>query len=369
MTTFEPSSGGTYGPRDRGGLLLALVGAAVASVVLLTAAPAAPSPASAPTVAGDRVDPAALPLGAAPRVPYLVHDTIRDGDLRVAATRRGRHESLWVVSGGYVLRDHNVGPRRLVRVVFVDTTGTRRVLARSRQWVDVAVSDGGGRVAIARSQRPTGQVTGVTVVEPSSGHVLARRQVRLATLVAVTGSRVLLALRARWRDPETVWWGYERGGTRTLLGQAAESADIRHDRLVLITPRVGESCHRVVALSRPGRTLSRSCQRVPHAWSPDGRHALATWAYFDAAGTDRWWVMDGRAALRRTRITGRLDWNAVWEDSTHFLVAAQGDAGGASVIRCDLDGTCERALRLWKTPLPTEQSLYYRSPPVVLAER
>jgi hypothetical protein len=180
---------------------------------------------------------------------------------------------------------------------------------------------------------------------------------------------VLLAVRARWHHPETVWWSYERGRTRTLLRQAAVSADVVHDRMVLLTPRVGEFCHRLVALSRPGRTLSRSCQRMPHAWSPDGTHALSTWAYFDAAGTDRWWVVDGRATAPSARIVGRLDWHAVWEDDAHFLVAAQGDTGGASVIRCDLDGACERALQLWDTPLPTEPSLYYRSPPVVLAER
>ena len=60
----------------------------------------------------------------------------------------GTAQALWVVTGGYLLRDYNVGRRRLVRVVFVGETGKRRLVARSRQWVDVAVSPGGGRVAI-----------------------------------------------------------------------------------------------------------------------------------------------------------------------------------------------------------------------------
>lgn len=343
----------------------AIVGV-VACAVLAAAGLLVPAGAAA---GQDRVDPAVLPLGAPPTVAHLVRDTIVDGALRVPATTRGRHDALWVVSGGYVVRDYNVGPRRGVRVVFVDPTGARRVIVRSRQWVDVEVSPGGDRVAVRRPVGPTAQRSVVTVEEPASGRILARRELRLATLVAVTTDRVMLALRARWHDPATVWWSLETGRMRRLHDQAAVAADVSHDRVVFLTPKAGEFCHRVARMSRPGRTLWRSCRTMPHQWSPDGRHALSTWAYFDAAGTDRWWVVDGRTADREATITGRLDWHAVWEDSTHFLVNAQGDAGQAAVLRCDLEGTCERASKLWDTPLPTEPSLYYRSPPVVLAER
>lgn len=347
------------GTGGRAVLLIATLWALLATALLLPSAAAG----------RDRLDPAALPRGPSPGVAHLVRDTIRDGGLSIPATTRGRHEALWVVSGGYVVRDYNVGPRRLIRVVFVGTTGERRVIARSPQWIDVEVSSDGGRVAVQRSSSPTGELSVITVEKPASGRVLARRELRLATLVAVTRTRVLVGVRVRWHDPATMWWNYERDRTRRLLDQAAVAADVSHDRVVLTTSPVGEFCHRVARLSNPGRTLWRSCRTMPHQWSPDGRHALATWAYFDAAGTDRWWVVDGRTADPETRITGRLGWHAVWEDSTHFLVNAQGDAGQAAVLRCDLQGTCERASRLWDTPLPTEPSLYYRSPPVVLADR
>lgn len=346
--------------RARTLLLVAMAGAVLATVGFLPA----------PVAAGqDRVDPAVLPRGPSPRVAHLVRHTIRDGGLRIPATTRGRHDALWVVSGGYVLRDYDVGPRRLVRVVFVDTTGARRVIARSRQLIDVEVSSGGDRVAVRRTSDATGQLSVITVEEPASGRLLARRELRLATLVAVTRTRVLLAHRARWHDPATVWWNFERHRSRRLVDQAAVSADVRHDRVVLLTPRAGEFCHRVARLSHPAGTLWRSCRTMPHQWSPDGRRALATWAYFDAAGTDRWWVVDGRTSDPQARITGRLGWHAVWEDDTHFLVNAQGDTGRAAVLRCDLQDACERASRLWNIPLPTEPSLYYRSPPVVLADR
>lgn len=346
--------------RARSALSVAVVVGLLLAGLLALRAPAA--------AAGERLDPAALPRGADPGVAMLVRDTIRDGALTVPATHRGRHHALWVVTGGYLLQDYNVGRRRLVRVVFVDPTGARRVVARSRDWLDVAVSPGGGRVAVRRSLDRTGVRSVVTVEEAATGRLIARREVRLAGLVAVTRSRVLLGLRARWHHPATVWWSYRTGRTRTIADQAAVGADVRHDRLVLVTSRIGEFCHRVTLLSRPDRTLWRSCRTVPHQWSPDGRHALATWAYFDAAGTDRWWVVDGRTAAPTTRITGRLDWHAVWEDDAHFLVIAQGDTGVAAVVRCDLAGTCERAGRLWPDPLPTFSSLYYRAPPVVLAQ-
>jgi hypothetical protein len=80
-------------------------------------------------------------------------------------------------------------------------------------------------------------------------------------------------------------------------------------------------------------------------------------------------VVDGTTGQRRATIHGRLDWEAVWEDDTHFLTLAQSDAGRAAIIRCDLTGSCERASRLWDVPVPAEPSLYYASPPVVLATR
>lgn len=59
----------------------------------------------------------------------------------------------------------------------------------------------------------------------------------------------------------------------------------------------------------------------------------------------------------------------MWEDDAHFLTLAQSDAGRAAIIRCDLTGSCERASRLWDVPVPPDPSLFYASPPVVLATR
>jgi hypothetical protein len=255
-----------------------------------------------------------------------------------------------------------------VRLTFVDPSGQRRTVARSRDWIGVEVSDDGGLLAVQTWDTRALQRSAITVSRPASGRVLARRELRLATLVAVTPSRVLVGRRTHWHDPVTQWWNLRTGTLRRLHDEAAQAADVRHDKVVFSTPGRGEFCTRVAVLSRPRHTLWRSCRMTPHQWSPDGRHALGTHAYFDAAGTDRWWVLRGRAGSQEAGIAGRLDWHAVWEDDQHFLTLAQGDEGGAAVIRCDLAGACERASRVWDVPLPDEPSLYYAPPPVVLAE-
>jgi hypothetical protein len=315
------------------------------------------------------LDPAALPRGADPAVVHLVRDTIRDGTLRVRAPSRGEHQALWVVAGGYVLRDIEVGPRRLTRVVRISRTGERQVVARARGFLQVAVSASGRRVAVQRPVGGSGLRTAITVYGARTGRVVARRELRLATLVAVTDSRVLVGVRARWHRPETLWWSYRRDRLRRVHDQAAVGADVAHDRVVFDRNPVGEFCIRVAPLSRPDRTLWHGCRWYPHQWAPDGIHALATHTYFDAAGTDRWWVVDGSTGRRQAQVTGRLDWDAVWEDDGHFLTLAQSDEGRAAVVRCDLSGACERAGRLWDVPVPSDPSIYYASPPVVLATR
>lgn len=348
--------------RRRARRVAVLVAVTTTALALPVVAPSAVGSAPAP------VDPAALPRGADPAVVHLVRDTIRDGERRVPATRRGEHDALWVVDGGYLVRDYNVGPRLLTRVVFVSRAGEQRVVARSRQWIEVEVSATGQRIATQVWPTDLGERSVITVSLPRTGAVLAQRTLRLATLAAVTRTRVLVGRRAHWKDPATVWWNYERDSLRRMHGQAAIDADVVHDKVVFERSSVGEFCNRVAVLSRPARTLWSSCQVYPHQWSPDGSRAVATHTYFDAAGTDRWWVVDGRTAQKQARITGRLDWDAVWEDDRHFLTMAQSEAGKAAVVRCDLAGDCERASRIWDVPLP-EDSLYYAPPPVVLAHR
>lgn len=320
-----------------------------------------------PAVAGTRVDPSTLAQGAAPQVVHLVLDTIHDGELSVPAPRRGWHQALWVVRGGYLLRDV-VGPRELVRIVLVAPSGARQVVARSRGLVQVAVSADGARVALGRVTGRFSERTVVTVVRPGDGHVLARRTFGPARVVGVTRGAVLLGLGAVARGPSTQWWAWRGDRLRTVRDELAVGADVGHDRVTFAAGREDSFCNRVAVLSHPARTLWRSCRADPHQWSPDGTRALATHTYFDAAGTDVWWVLDGRTGEREAALRGRLDWHAVWEDDQHFLTLAQGDDGKAAIVRCDVAGACERASRLWDVPVPPDPSVFYAAPPVVLAQ-
>lgn len=350
-----PSKGATRSVR------LVMVTAAATAAALLPPGPA--------TAAAPHIDPAALSRGENPSVVYMVRNTIRDGNIRIHATHRGDHDALWVVAGGYVVRDVNVGVRGLTRVVYISRTGEQRVMARSRDFITVAVSASGRRMAVQRSSGASGLRTVITVTRPRTGRVVAHREMRQANLVAVTDHRALIGIRARWHHPATVWWNYEHNRLNSVYHQAAVGADVRHDKVVFDRTPVGEFCNRVAPLSRPARTLWHSCRIYPHQWTPDGRHAIATHTYFDAAGTDTWWVIQGHTAQRQGRITGRLDWDAVWEDNTHFLTLAQSDAGKAAIIRCDLTGSCERASGVWDIPVPADPSVYCASTPVVLASR
>ncbi len=345
----------TTGIRRRRRLVIATTLAT--SLVVLAA------PGGSQAAASD-VDPAALARGKNPAITHLVRNTIRDGALRVPATK-GQHIALWNTARGYVLQDAlRGGDFRLVQVA---RNGDKRLITRRASFT-VAVSGQGRRVAWDTFVGPVeGPPSVVTVVNPDTGRVIAsRRFAQGAHVVAVTGSRVLLARISRPRTNGTLWWNYEKNTLRPYADQSAVAVDFRNNRVVFDIPRDAPACNRVASFTRPSHTLWKSCLWYPEDWSPDGRHAVSTHTYFDAAGTNRWRVIDGRTGERLSRVTGRLDWQAVWEDDRHFLTMAVNEAGAAAVIRCDLDSTCERASRLWDVTLGPDD--FYVAPPVVLAE-
>ncbi len=314
----------------------------------------------------DRVSPSSLTRGADPQIPYLVRNTLHDGDRSITVARARMHLDLWTTSGGYVVSDLVRNRGRRFRITAVAADGTRKVIGRPH-WVDgSAVSPRGTRMAWSNAPDDIDTKHVVSVVNPNTGRVIARRAFTLAQVVAVTDRRVLLTRPGYRRDIRTWWWNYRRDTTRKISDQYAIRADKRHNRVVF-APGSGSParCHRVAPLSRPGRTLWRSCRITPHAWSPDGKRALSTWIYFDAPGTDRWVTVKARNGERVGRINGRLDWGVSWEDDGHFLTMAQGDDGATAIIRCTPTGSCERASRIWNREI--DPDLYYVSPPVLLS--
>ncbi|MGH3332021.1 MAG: hypothetical protein ACRDPJ_12040 [Nocardioidaceae bacterium] len=341
----------------RKSLAIAMTAAAALLVTMSAHVPADARP--------SHIDPATLDRGPNPSVAYMVGDTIRDGARRVAATRLGDHLDLWTTARGYVVGDVVQQRRGVFRLVYVSRAGQKRLIARAPGFFCTTVSPSGRRIALAKTLNEEGIRTVVKVSNPDTGRLLASRRFRAACVFAVSDSRVLLTRRDPRGHATTWWWNYKRDTMSKLSGQQALRADLRHDRVVLATGPEDSFCNRVAPLSHPSRTLWRSCRLAPHAWSPDGARALVTHTYFDAAGTNFWRAVGDRTGRRLgSRLTGRLDWDAVWEDNRHFLTIAQSDRGKAAVVRCTVAGRCERASRLWNVRV--DQDAYYVAPPVVL---
>ncbi len=345
--------------------VIALAAAAAAGMAAIAAQvpaqSARPGPAApAASSAAARIAPSGLERGPRPAVAYLRRDTIHDGAVSVRGPS-GRHSKLWQVARGYLVL--NGGGR----LTYVGRHGYQQLLG-TRVYT-VAVSPGLRRVAWGSYEDPSsGPPVLLTVADTVDGRSLGRRtfhQVRWAQ--AVERDRVVLATSFAAPAPATWWWHPGHARLHRIARQAAVGADLRHDRMVFSVGDPDGFCNRVARVSHPHATLWRSCRSIPHQWSPDGRHALATHTYFDDTGTDYWAVVGGATGQRVSRVTGRLDWNAVWEDRHHFLTSAMGRDGRAAVVRCDLRRHCERATRLWDTGW-TGWPPFYVAPPVLLAQ-
>ncbi len=208
----------------------------------------------------------------------------------------------------------------------------------------------------------------VTVVNPRTGREIASRSFRYAEPVGVDGSKVVLNRRGPNSAMVSAAWRYERDTVKRISGRTLLDSDLLQRIFVFrgLGDGGGQGCARVARSFDISRTLWRACRYEPSDWSRNGDHALATWDYFDMAGTDRWLVTNGRTGDKQGRITGRFDWVAVWEDNSHFLTMAQADDGDQAIIRCNVRGNCERASRLWDGQI--NQDYYYTAPPALIAE-
>jgi hypothetical protein len=348
-----------------------------AAVMILTTVVALATPAIGQPVAGTdvadtvrrpvHIDPTALNRGDDPRIAYLVRDTIHDGNRRVRVWPHGWHVGLWETDSGYVVWDDLDISR--MRVVAVDRDGDKRLLGRSKDLLIPVVSPGGRRVALVNSHFPFGdERTVIRVVNPHTGRVIARRSFGLETnATAVTEHKVLVDVPGSRRAPTlTWWWNYRRDTMRRVSGWRAVDADVRADRVLFSRTASGTTpCRRMAPLSHPRRTLWRECRLMTYHWNVRGTRALASrpaWQW-DLPGTDRWVVVEGHSGEHIGRVVGQLNWGAAWEGNKRFLTIARNEQGRFAVIRCRVNGRCERTSRLWQ-----DQNGLDLTPPVTLAK-
>jgi hypothetical protein len=254
-----------------------------------------------------------------------------------------------------------------MRLTAYDRDGSSYVVARG-SWLTVVVSPDKRRVVVTDDVRGGLGPFVVTVVNPTTGRELGSRSFRYADAVGVDDTKVVLNRLTADHDIVSAAWRYERDTLTRISGRRVQDTDLLQRIFVFagIGDGGGQGCARITRSYDISRTLWRPCRYEPSDWSRDGDHALATWDYFDVAGTDRWLVANGRTGDKQRWIFGRLAWVAVWEDNDHFLTMAQGDDGDRAIIRCSVQGPCERASRLWDGRI--NEDLYYTAPPALLAQ-
>ncbi|MBB3045583.1 hypothetical protein [Nocardioides soli] len=305
-----------------------LILVALAAVVLLPGSPAAGAPAGAPTV---QVRPGALPAGDRPAVPTQVGRSIIEGDTRVALPANsyllGRSGTAYVVAGnGRVLR--------------LEADGTRTQVARVSEDAELVLSRDGAHVIVTRLTRAARGGDGlVTVIDASTGARVARRTFsHYATVVDADEGRLVLTT---WTPGRTLWWDFVSGGTSRIVGRVAGHADIRADRLATFTgdPYDG-GCTVVTSLTRPRRTLWRSCREAVVAFSPDGRRMATMHILADGLGPSsvRARTVRGRAiASYEAYWFGSIEW-----ESDRVLLLDTHTKRRTALVRCEVD-ECQRA--------------------------
>lgn len=88
-----------------------------------------------------------------------------------------------------------------------------------------------------------------------------------------------------------------------------------------------------------------TCDHSLDEFSPDGRYLLAGPAYRDGAGDASAAVLDAETGTVLQEFTRQGDGvilDTAFEDDEHLLIVLS-DEGRSAIVRCDLDGECERA--------------------------
>lgn len=316
------------------------------------------------------LDPALLPQGAAPALPYLDQErrVIVDGSRRVSlAGLVGT--PLWFVKvkGCYLL------DRGRDDVVRITTSGARSVLTYRRTSdydgaPTLAVSSGGDKVALSISDpRPDGSATyrETRVLDAVTGRVLARRSFSPAdgqVPVAFGTQRVLLG---------NVWWSFaghrvERFRTTVVAAHLPSWRGFGFD--VDPTPGSEPRGGEVFALPPDGGnpTAVAPPDTGRRVFSVGSTHLGGPGTLDETSGTtDRIVVHDARLGVVHD-VTG-VDAAPVvtWEtDGTVLFLARRADGGPDALVRCTVAGECERAGPLELGDVEGPYSFSYRLLPV-----
>ncbi|WP_426244062.1 hypothetical protein [Nocardioides sp. LHG3406-4] len=233
-----------------------LAAIAVAASAALVAAPAF---AGVPTT---DLDPATLGRGADVAIPHLEGKTFVDGDLRVPLG--GRYAWLLGASGGGHLVAVNAMSTAVRRI---DAAGNVSTVVKTPTAASVHLSENGRRIVVTGVTG--GKAQPRTIYSATTGEPLRRRTFSgYPTTLGMTGAKVLLS---DWKRG-TYWWASGSGRLTTVSKRPAGYADLGNDLFASYTadPYQG-GCTVLSRISRPGRTIWRSCKERVESISPDER--------------------------------------------------------------------------------------------------
>ena len=320
------------------------------------------------------VDPARLPRGADPRVPWWdsttsrLHDGARSIPVDLAGSRPGDVVSVDRAGSAYLLvAAGSSGPT----VFRVERDGTTRALARTRSApLFLAVAEDGRTFAWLGQQGPARAT--VVVSRTSDGAEVARHRFRdeQLRLLALSGTRALVGT---YRS--TVSWDLASDAVTQVLPDTGLVAS--RDGSVLAAQGPDDATSYV---TRGGSSTAWSLARreVPQQLSPDGSLLVSGTPHdADPRGYDVFLrplvVRDAATGAVRARFAGRFGWYDVggprWEDDDHLLAVAREPAysSGQPTIRLTWV-RCTVSTRACETAGPTA-TLQLDVPPYVVLPR
>lgn len=290
-----------------------------------------PAGAAVPTT---ELDPADLSRGPDITVPHLDGTTFVDGDRRVEidaerVTLLGRSGRAFIL--GTSGKD-GLGPYRVLRLRPDDTM---KPLLRASPW-SITVSVDGRR--LVRLRNGSRRSSPVSVHSARSGRLVEERGFPdHPSVLGMEGRRVLLSTYERG----TFWWDLRTGRTHLVTRRFAGIADLEHDLLATYTadPYL-DGCTVLSRLSRPGRTLWRSCSERVESVNPDGTAIATVHILSDGVGPSRVTLRTVRGAGLARYDAGQWFGAIGWEDADTVLLDTNGTEH--ATVRCTL-AACENA--------------------------
>lgn len=332
-----------------------------AVAVLAGALGGPPAHATAPTT---EVKPAALPRGASPETVHLNTKTevlwdVDDQPIQLDVP--GDARSVQRLSHKRFLVTSWVPDTDTQWIMMFNGAGDRTIVSR---WLMGHFAVSPDRTRIAFDTVTPGGDTLVQVKDLRTARLLAQRRFPGDTGTVAYAGAVLLGRRDAGL---TLKWFPFTNTVREFARAAAYRADVDANRVALYFHPSGRDvypCTRVVSLSGPREHLWQSCDLSVTSWSPAGDRVLAVLMTSDGCCNSQWMVARAATGAVERTFTGTL-LNAEFERNDRVLLTAIGPGQEkAAVVRCLVNGHCDRSTRLFPVAADPDQPV-----PIIITGR